>query len=388
MINSLEGGGAERVFASIASALAERLPPGAVQVALLDRAELRYPLSPRIAIHTLEAQGRFARSLRGLLALARQQKPDLILSFLARANCAAVVVGRLLGRPVLISERVNTSSHFAGAGLLAPQMVRRLYPLAHGVIAVSHGVAEDLIANFGIRRARVQVIPNPVDLAALRALAAEQPAIPLPERFLAAVGRLAPSKNMPLLLRAFARLSSCEHLVILGEGRERPALEQLVQELGLQGRVHMPGFLANPYAVLGRALAYASSSNAEGFPNSLLEALALGVPALSTHCPSGPAELLADTPQVDIAGLTRASFGLLSPVGDLEGLAAGLELLLQDRATRAHYAQAGPRRAQAFRPEAVQARYAAAISDALPGTLRLIPPFPPVQQGSNACGFV
>lgn len=364
VINSLEGGGAERVFASLAQALAARGAENTVDVALLDEAEQRHHIEGPISMHVLGAGGGLGASITRLRTLIRERRPDVLLSFLARANCASVVAARGCGLPVLISERVNPTSHFPKqAGRRA--LLRLLYPRANRVIAVSHGVADDLRRRFGVPAGRLQVIPNPVDMAGVRAAARAPSPIPLPERFYVGVGRLVPNKNWKLLLQAFAASGGDEHLVVLGEGEQRPALQAMVHALGLAARVHMPGYLANPYAVMARVQAYVSASNAEGFPNSLLEALALGLPAAVTDCPSGPAEILADTLRLGARGVVEAPYGLLTPVSDGEALADALRRLRLE-ALRARYAHLGPLRAAAFRPDAVYGRYAAALSDAAP----------------------
>ncbi|WP_457094688.1 glycosyltransferase, partial [Microvirga sp. P5_D2] len=151
VINSLEGGGAERVMCTLASALAENEKHWAVTLATLDRSEDVYPLSPRVARIRLDSGGRLHSGALALLRSMRQDRPDVILSFLTRANCAAIVSSRLLRIPCIISERVHTTSHFSSGGFrdMRKMMVRHLYPLADRVIAVSEGVGDDLVRNYG-----------------------------------------------------------------------------------------------------------------------------------------------------------------------------------------------------------------------------------------------
>ncbi len=129
---------------------------------------------------------------------------------------------------------------------------------------------------------------------------------------LLAVGNLTPPKDYPTLIRALA-LVRREHdvrLMILGEGRERPGLEDLVRELGLTGHVALPGFAANPYAYLARAAVFVLSSAWEALPTVLIEALAVGVPVVATDCRHGPREIL-----------DGGRYGRLVPVGDAEAMA-------------------------------------------------------------------
>jgi glycosyltransferase involved in cell wall biosynthesis len=126
------------------------------------------------------------------------------------------------------------------------------------------------------------------------------------------MGRLTPSKNFGMLINAFARSSIEGKLVILGDGPERAALAAQVAALGLSERILMPGFSANPFPTLRRATFYVSPSNAEGFPNSLLEAMSVGLPVISTNCLSGPSEVLADLARERVGpGVTFAEHGIL-----------------------------------------------------------------------------
>jgi N-acetylgalactosamine-N,N'-diacetylbacillosaminyl-diphospho-undecaprenol 4-alpha-N-acetylgalactosaminyltransferase len=249
--------------------------------------------------------------------------PDATLSFLTRANVANAWAMAGRGRPWLISERVNTSAHL-GSARAAKAMVRMVYPRAAHVIAVSEGVVDDLAANFGVARSRMSAIANPVDHEQIAELAAKQPSFTPAGPYIVAAGRLMPNKNFPLLLRAYARAAPQERLVILGEGPERAALEALAASLGIADRVDMPGFVVNPFAVVARAVAYAMPSNAEGFPNGLVEAMACGLPVVATNCASGPSEILADRPRETIAGAIDVDAGALVPTDDVPAFAAAL----------------------------------------------------------------
>jgi glycosyltransferase involved in cell wall biosynthesis len=135
-----------------------------------------------------------------------------------------------------------------------------------------------------------------------------------------AAGRLAPQKDYPTLIRAFAALSAGRdlRLIILGEGPERTALESLIQQLGLADRVSLPGFRDNPFAYMSRARLFVLSSAWEGLPGVLIQAMACGTPVVSTDCPSGPREVLAD-----------GRYGPLVPVGAVEALAVAMALTLE-----------------------------------------------------------
>jgi glycosyltransferase involved in cell wall biosynthesis len=128
-------------------------------------------------------------------------------------------------------------------------------------------------------------------------------------------GRLAPQKDYATLLRAFAEVADARdlHLLILGKGPDRAALEAQAKKLGIEQRVFMPGFVDSPAAYMRRARAYAMSSRNEGFPMVLIEALESGTAIVSTDCHWGPREVL-----------DGGRFGRLVPVGDAQALAAAI----------------------------------------------------------------
>lgn len=269
----------------------------------------------------------FVRDLARYLAAAR---PAALLAAKTPTNLLALWSRRLAGAPtrVVVSERTQLSQSIARSRKwrwrhIAP-LVAHTYPWADGIAAVSDGVADDLAATTGLSRAAITTIYNPVVTPELPARAAAPP----PHPWLAddgppvmvGAGRLAPQKHFPLLLRAFARLREgrAARLVILGEGPERGRLEALVRELGIAADVALPGFVENPYAAFSRASLFVLSSDYEGLPGVLIQALACGCPVVSTDCPSGPAEILAG-----------GRYGELVPVGDAAALAAAMGRALE-----------------------------------------------------------
>jgi glycosyltransferase involved in cell wall biosynthesis len=142
-----------------------------------------------------------------------------------------------------------------------------------------------------------------------------------------AVGRLSEEKGFGQLLTAFAALKQRYpewDLVILGEGPERTCLERQLDSLGLSGRVHLPGWVGNPGDWYARAEFYVMSSRFEGFPNTLVEAMAYGLPAVSFDCATGPADIIRD----GIDG------HLVPPAEGAEGLALAMEILVRKDQTR------------------------------------------------------
>lgn len=216
------------------------------------------------------------------------------------------------------------------------RQLRRTYRKADLLIANSRGVAQGLREFLGQTAPPIEVLRNPVDLQRCRRLAASDPDHPwFQERrghLLVSVGRLARMKDQMTMLRALVLLPPDVRLVIFGEGRQRRRLSALAEHLGIAERIALPGFSDNPFAHVARADAFVLSSRFEGSPNALLEALAVGTPAIATDCPSGPREILGD-----------GRYGPLVPIGDPRALADAILATLENPPAAALLDQAAER---------------------------------------------
>lgn len=264
-------------------------------------------------------------SVRSVARYLRRERPRVLLGVKDRAGRAAIRARARAGGDTRVFVRIgNTlSQSFEGRPwlrrVLRLRPIRKLYPRADGVIAISRGVAEDVVATSGADPERVHVASNPVLTPEVMRQAGEPPSHPwCGERdvpLVVGVGRLTRQKDFPSLLRALAILRErrAVRLLILGEGEDRAALERLARDLGIESAVDLPGFSPNPYAIMAHADVFALSSAWEGFGNVLVEAMAVGLPVVSTDCRSGPREILDD-----------GAFGTLVPVGDAVALARAL----------------------------------------------------------------
>ena len=358
VINSLEGGGAERVLSILLSHLAEHFLNTDVYLVLLDRRIVRYPVPDYVKCINLDCGGSMLRSILTLRRTLRDIAPHTVLSFLSRANCANVLAARSLHYRCIISERVNTSSHFGSdfRGRINKAITRILYPMADSVLAVSKGVAADLQQNFGVAPDKVDVIYNPYDLERLAMLAAQTPAIQIEGRYIVSVGRMVPNKHFSLLIRAYHQADPAEKLLILGEGPERDNLLALIAELKLQDRVILTGFIDNPYPIMRNACCAVFSSLAEGFPNAMAESMALSLPVIATDCDSGPAEILHDVIHVNPDKPFRANYGILVPVNDQSAMATALSWL-KDSTLLSHYRDKSRERILDFTIDSAVAAY-------------------------------
>jgi glycosyltransferase involved in cell wall biosynthesis len=213
---------------------------------------------------------------------------------------------------------------------LEPLLLRTFYPWASSVVAVSRGAADDLARTTGLPRGKVEVVYNPVITPEILALADQAPADPwfAPSQppVILGVGRLTRQKDFATLIRAFAavRRRRPARLVILGEGEDRTALEELAAALGVSDDVALPGFRENAVGYMARAALFVLSSAWEGLPTVLIEALAAGTRVVSTDCPSGPREIL-----------DGGRLGALVPVGDAVAMAAAIDAALDQPSGRA-----------------------------------------------------
>ncbi|MCG5523519.1 glycosyltransferase [Ectothiorhodospira haloalkaliphila] len=262
-----------------------------------------------------------ALSVAPLVRYLQEHRPTLLLAAKDRAGKAALKARRRAEVDTRIFIRLGTTLSEALEGRsglrkwLRYRPMRQLYPLADGIVAVSRGVADDVRQITGLPEDRVHVVRNPVITPGLETLAAKPAPHPWLEDggdpVIIGMGRLTRQKDFPTLLRAFAdiQVHRPARLIILGEGGDREALATLTRSMGMDDKVSMPGFAVNPYAWLSRSHLFVLSSAWEGSPNALTEAMALGVPVVSTDCRSGPREILQD-----------GRYGPLVPVGDVSAL--------------------------------------------------------------------
>lgn len=297
VVSSMQGGGAERVAATLANCWAGEGWEVTLVVTFSGRGKCLYTLDPRVSQLYLadlvrdrvsgwrSRIGRLAR-LRRLIARGR---PDVVVSFLPHVNVAAIVAAFGTGTPVVVSERTNPALD-VDATRLQRLMRRAFYRFADAVVIQTRSV-EGAVRASAPGASRFVVIPNPVP-----------PDLPMDRQVgsgagrhrLLACGRLVPEKQFRELIDVFARISQERadwDLWIWGDGPEEAELRRKVESLGLSGRVFIQGRTDNIWGEMLRADIYVLVSALEGFPNSLLEAMALGVPSVAFDCDFGPREI-------------------------------------------------------------------------------------------------
>jgi glycosyltransferase involved in cell wall biosynthesis len=274
-----------------------------------------------------------------LAGVLRRRRPDVVLAKVDYTNIITALSQRLSGTatPLLLGEESVQSDALARAShaRLRRAALRWSYQRSTAVTAPSPGVVSDLIAELDLEHSTFVVIPNMVDVRGIQWLASESirhafsdSRLPL----LLATGRLSPDKGQADLLVALELINRTRptNLVLAGTGPDRPRLEFLAAELGMAGRVSFAGFVSNPYALMRQADVFVSPSHAESFGNVIIEAMAAGVPVVSTRAPCGPETIITD-----------GKDGILAAVRAPEDLAGKIESLLADpHAARAMAARA------------------------------------------------
>jgi glycosyltransferase involved in cell wall biosynthesis len=356
LVSSMQGGGAERVAALLSNHWAAHGHEVVLMPTFSGRGACLYELDERVRLDYLaDRVGKRGRSvvnqLRRFVALRKAMReiaPDTILSFLPHVNVAAIQAAAGLGVPVVVSERIHPPAMPLDRGL--ETMRRLMYARAAAVVVQTQRSIEWLVEC--CPRARGRVIANPV----VYPLPVGEPEIDPgavvdgSRRAAMALGRLDSQKGFDLLLPAFASVAERHpewDLVILGEGPERERLEAQREGLGLAGRVHLPGRAGNVGDWYARADLFVMSSRFEGFPNTLIEAMAHGLSVVSFDCDTGPADIVRH----GVDGY------LVAPSEGVDGLASAMDRLMEDEDKREQMGTAGVAVRERLAPERIMAAW-------------------------------
>lgn len=350
-------GGTNRAMMDVVAGLSQDFD---VTIFTLEGSQSAYPCPENVELvplgnnstHLRSKRSRVVNSLRLTPAIAKQAKTReaaVIISFLTRANIANVCargLSRSRYRCVLCEQNFNSIQYggsFLGRSL--KRLMRLTYPRADMVVPNAADLAADLHRSFKVPWSKLKVIHNPMPLERIAKLSreelnGEESAWFADQRpVVINVGRLVEQKNQRLLLEAFSDVRKqipCR-LVILGEGPLAASLQENSKNLGVDQDIALWGWRDNPFKYMAHATAFALTSNFEGSPNVLMEAMACGCPIVSTDCPSGPREVL-----------NHGELGLLVPMGDRASLAQQLLALLKDEERRQQLSSAARKHIQAF----------------------------------------
>jgi glycosyltransferase involved in cell wall biosynthesis len=298
VIDSLGIGGAEKATLTLAEGF---LKKGFHVDLIVCDPIVSFEVPKGISLHILGFQKSFmdytlyAKKLHTMIrALAHKNAAEYVLILVALQKATKLMRGYAHPHIYHCVHSTLSQSAFANRhGLrlfLKRRSLQKIYDGLH-IIAVSNGIKEDLVHTIGISPESIQTIYNPIDLEHISKQALEANPIK-EENYIVHVGRLHSVKRHDILLKAFALANLDTKLVLVGDGSERENIEKLIQELHLQNRVILSGFIQNPYPIIKQAKLLVLSSQYEGLPTVLIEALMLGTPVVSTNCKSGPDEIL------------------------------------------------------------------------------------------------
>jgi glycosyltransferase involved in cell wall biosynthesis len=358
LIDCIGRGGAEKIAVTLANELADQ---GVHVHLLLLRRNIGYALSDKVALRVM-TDTQFAKGyahaivevLRGVfwarrILKQRSSSESTLISHLTRSNVINILLQLVLPRHNAICVSHNSSGFYTNKGLAKRMLLLAqsvAFPMAHRTVCVSKRMAADYRRLWLFRKASVISIYNPVSLHADDQPAGVGAYVPGSAVHLCMVGRLHPVKRHDVALQALAILNRTSRrayvLHVAGDGPEEARVRALIDELGLSECVLMHGWVEHTHPIVSRCSMSILCSETEGFPNSIVESLAAGVPVVATDCVSGPRELLApgEDLEQDLAlrdGIFPAAHGVLVRMGDPAALARAIEYQagVQDAGQRA-----------------------------------------------------
>lgn len=317
-INTIHYGGAERVMVNLANKFSNQ----GYEVVLVTSfyAKEEYILNNKVKRLSLEDKDlkqsfikkNFSRTFK-LRKICKGEKPDIVISFMAEANFRAIVATMFLNIKTLISVRNDPNKEYPN--MLYKVMAKILYPLASGCVFQT----EDAKKWFPKRiQKKSKIILNHVDEKFYKVKFEGE------KKDIITVGRLEPQKNHKLLIEAFSQIADefpNENLIIYGDGSQKQNLKELTKKLGIEERVVFMGTCIDIQEKIKNAKLFVLSSNYEGLPNVVMEAMTLGIPVISTDCPCGGPRMLIENDKngvlVSVDNVDEMSDAIRSVLGNL-----------------------------------------------------------------------
>ena len=321
LIPSLVGGGAERVMVTLANGLSKSYD---VEILTLTNTESFYALNDAVKVNGIgcsvnkkNALTKFATRFKsvfkgffGIRKAIKDKNPDVVIAFLNSVSEPLMILKTIsrLKCKTIVSERADPNER----SFLHRWFERNFFPKADVIVCQSKKASEFFKDK---HRSKTVIIPNPICATAIPPLYEGERT-----KRIVGVGRLAEQKNFELLINAFSQLDerfSDYKLEIYGAGPLENDLKRRINDLGLSKRAFLMGAKKNVMFELSDASLYVMSSNFEGFPNALVEAMATGLPVISTDFPTGVA-----------TEVVKAENGLVVPINDEKALVSAMEELL------------------------------------------------------------
>jgi len=368
LINSLDGGGAERVITTLVN---EFIKEYDCYLILIEN-KIEYKIDDRINLIILndkKVENSFSKLFMipflsfKLSKIIKEQKFSQILSFLHRSNYINILSSIFSKHKVIISERTTPSAMYNDKTILSfvnKFLTTHLYNKADVIIPASIGIKNDLINNFNLRKEQ-KVIYNPCNVESIQQQSNELINFSLnKERTIITVGSLEKVKNQEILIKSFSKLEKDYKLIIVGQGKLEQLLKNLVKELNLENQVIFVGFDVNPYKYMSKSSIFVLTSNSEGFPNVLVEAMICGCNVISTDCSSGPREILAPNSDIRkslINDIEFAEYGILIPINNELKLVEALNTIITNIELQTKYKEIATKRIQELQIDIILPQY-------------------------------
>ena len=330
----LSGGGAERVLCQLANNFCEEHK---VTLVAAYKTEHEYSICDAVKKIYIDDSPRNKHSLRQIVRLREiiaSIRPNICISFLPQPNYKMILASLFLNTKVIVSVRNDPNKEYSSK--ISRIICKILYRFADGIVFQTKDAQQWFPKS--IRKKSV-IIMNQVDKSFFDVQRCNG-------EYLVSTGRLNKQKNYPLLFRSFSRYVKShnkEVLRIYGIGELKEELSRLIDELEMQGHIILMGSSSNISDVLIHAKAFVLSSDFEGMPNGLLEAMAVGLPCISTDCPCGGPKMIIED-GVD---------GLLVPIDDENKMVEALDKILSNKKFAEKIGKNAKIKAKEFRPEKV-----------------------------------
>lgn len=317
-IDTLGKGGAERVITNLANYFIKD-SENEVSILTLRNVNIAYELNDKIRVINTEnsKKNKISREIKCISSIKKvilEDNPDIIVSFLPAMTYRLMIANYKCHKKVIISVRNDPKVEYRN--IIKKLLMKILYAKANGFVFQTEEAKEYFSKEI---QSKATIIPNPINEKFMG-----EPFEGKRKKEIVSVGRLEKQKNHELLIKAFSKISN-EYkdfkLVIYGEGKERENLEKLISQLNMKNRIFLPGKTDNIKEKIYDTSLFVLSSDYEGMPNALMEAMALGLPVISTDCPCGGPKFLIENKQN----------GILVPVNDEKKLKEEIENVLKDK---------------------------------------------------------
>ena len=371
VFNDFNGGGIERVLESLSKEFS-KMKKYEIYLALFHNIQNVPFYGEIIDIKAPTTKNYFlllinlVKRVRRLNKIVKEKEIDVIISCWLIPNLIALLSKKIyrFKTPLILSYHGNlekASKYMGISGLITKRYNIKLHDVADKILCVSKGIENEL-ANNGFNKDKLTTIYNPVSINDINSMSEQK--INSEHEFIfdknfkiiIAIGRLIEIKNIPLLIESYMEVNKKikSRLIIVGDGPERSKLEKLIIDYNQQKNIYLLGWQNNPFNYLKRSDLFVLSSNSEGFPVIIIEALACNIPVISTDCPFGPNEIIQNNIN-----------GILVPVNDKFELSKAMSKVLSDKSYAKKLSSQGKQRIIDFSSDKIALQYAQLIDEVL-----------------------